>query len=180
MEILSTITVTPDQVTGVFQPSSFHEWVGQHVQVAGLDPAYHHTLRSVEIVPGPRMVLNHGTGTFVEQVVPGGAAVLTVHTEAPFVPDHASFVQAITHLPQARVRIVDADSGEELVRGRYPAPLATAQTIAVGDREYMVTAVEWPNRDPETGSAGTAEDYQVATVRSMPAAPAVELAPTDS
>lgn len=180
MEILSTITVTPDQLTGVFQPSSFQEWVGQHVQVAGLDPAYHHTLRAVEIVAGPRMVLNHGTGTFVEQVVPGGAAVLTVHTEAPFVPDHASYVQIINGLPQARVRIVRADTGEELVRGKYPAPLGEGQVLQVGGDEYQVSAVNWPNRHPEHGSAGDLEDYQLATVIAVPPVPELQLAPSDT
>ncbi|RSN38558.1 hypothetical protein DMC64_41560 [Amycolatopsis sp. WAC 04197] len=167
--VVSTITVTPEEPTGLFRPDAMSEWVGHLVQVAGLDPAYEHTLQAVKVVPGPRMVMDMNLGRYVEQVVDGGAAELTVLTEAPYVPCYANYVRVIAGVPPARAQIVRADTGAVLVeRGRYPAPFYDGQTLAVGEQHYRITATSWPNRNPDTGSAGAAEDYQLVTVSPIP------------
>ncbi|WP_372672588.1 hypothetical protein [Amycolatopsis kentuckyensis] len=167
--VTSTVVVTPEEPTGVFRPDAIGEWVGHLVRVAGLDPAYDHTLLSVEIIPGPRMVLDVAAGRYVEQVVDGGAARLTVLTEAPNVPNVASYVRVIAGVPPARAKFVHADTGEVLVeRGRYAAPFYDSQRLAVGDQHFQVTTTSWPNRNPDTGSAGAAEDYQLVTVTPIP------------
>lgn len=177
--MLTTVTVRPDQPTGQFRQDSFSDWLGKAVLVAGLDPAYQHTLRQVEILDGPVMVMDRELGVYVEQVLPGGAARFTVHTEAVFVPDAATSVQVVTGFPEARVQIRHAETGEVLhERGRYPAPHSIGQMVRVGEQHFHVVDVEWPNRDPETGTSNGAEDYQVVHVREVPADPPVAAAVT--
>lgn len=167
--VTSTVVVTPQEATGVFRPTSMAEWIGQLVQIAGLDPNFEHTLLGVEVIPGPRMVLDASQGRYVEQVVDGGAARLTVLTEAPNVPNVANYVRVIGGVPPARAQFVHADTGQVLVdRGRYPAPFYPDQMVAAGGQHFRVTATSWPNRHPETGSVGSAEDYQLVTVTPIP------------
>lgn len=147
MAFTARITVYPD-VPGGFGPGSFTDLVQHEVDLPGLDSTWTHTLIAVSVAGD------------------GGSADLTVVSEP-------SAAMSLTHhlrvvgTPAAHVRVVDT-SGATLVETATAAPLYEGQTVAVGDRHFLVQSVGWPGRHPETGACAGDLDWQHVTVTEQP------------
>ena len=148
------ITVYPDIAvqpngSGGFQPDSFAELLQREIHLPGLDPRYTHTLVDV-VVAADR-----------------DSAELKVQSQPPATLSLDRSLRVVSGTPTAWVRVVD-QVGTTLAEGQFPAPLRPSQRVAVGDDQYLVQAVSWPGRDPQTGVCTGGIDWQVATVLAQP------------
>lgn len=128
-------------------------WVGMAdsaVMVPGLDPAYMHTVREVEISSDRKTV------------------TLTLDTDRPIQLDLARHLSIICTTPKAWIRAMHSGTGETLAEGGFDAFLQQGQNVWVAGAPYAVAAVEHPNRHPEHGTVVDERDWQVATLRPMP------------
>lgn len=138
---------------GVCAHIGFNEeaWIGlpgRLVLVPGLDSAFEHTLRAVDISADRKTV------------------TLTVETARPALLDLARHLSTLGG-PKAMVRAVTA-AGEVLVQGAYDAPLQDGQQVWINGVTHVVTAVDHPNRHPVHGTVAEGLDWQVATVEPVP------------
>jgi hypothetical protein len=143
------VTVRPG-IPGGFTPTSFRDLLQLPIRHPGLDPLYTQTLIDVSV--GPQ----------------GNAAELTIQLEPPDALPVDTALRVLSGTPDARVRCVTRD-GTELHLGRHPAPLQAGQAVAVGDQDYLVAEVSWPDRDPATGVATGTVDQQLAVLIPTPA-----------
>lgn len=127
-------------------------WVGMsgnRVHVPGLDPAFHHILRSVEISPDRKTV------------------TLVVDTERPPMLELARHLSTLDG-PKAMVRTIHADTGETLTEGALDAFLQPGQPVSIGGAPHTVTTVDHPNRHTDHGTVDGGIDWQIATVQPQP------------
>lgn len=127
---------------------------GQSVTVPGLDPAYIHTVRAVEISSDRKTV------------------TLTVETERPALLELARHLSTLTdHRAKATIRAVHHETGETLAEGRFDAFLTAGQTVHINGEPHTVTAVDHPNRNEYGVCPGDLPDVQVAHLMSTPVEP---------
>lgn len=132
-----------------FNESAWDYMMGQAVTVPGLDPAYVHTVRAIEISANRKTV------------------TLTVDTDRPALLELARHLSTFTDSrAKAAVRAVHHETGAVLAEGRYfDAFLQPGQSVHVnGEPHVVVGDPEHPNRT----EYGTAEGVDVQVVRLMP------------
>ena len=149
------VKVTLYAPNGGFQPTTFTEWIGHEVQVTGLDTAF-------------RQVLTH-----VENHEDGQHSTLTVQVGRDEGPELVANMSVIMGTPKAKVRAVHHESGDELVTTQLDAPLQPGQPVTIDGQPHIVVDVVHPNRDPETGTTGDAEDIQHVKVQPVDVPPEV-------
>lgn len=132
-----------------FNPDVWGTLLHHSVLVPGLDPTFTHTVRAVEISTDRK------------------TATLTVETERTPVMELGRNL-SILSTPKALVRAVHTDTGEVLAEGGYDCYLQQGQQVWINGEPHLVTAVEHPHRDPDSGSSGEHPDWQVATLQPMP------------
>ena len=138
-----------------FNDEAWAGLIGCQVMAPGLDKdcgpggTFVHTLRAIEISPDRKTV------------------TLTVDTTRPARFD---LVRNLSILggPKALVRAVHADTGDVLAEGAYDAYLQPGQEVSINGTPHMVTGLDHPNRDPESGTTGDRLDWQVATLQPVP------------
>lgn len=150
MAIAATFSVFPDTIA--FPPDAFADLLQREISLPSLARDWTHTLVDIAVADD------------------GSVAHLRVLSEPPHPIPMDDALRIVTTTPAARVRVVD-EAGEQLVEGAYPAPLQEGQRVAVGDRHYVVVSVDWPGRDPISGTCRGAIDWQVATVSAEPVPP---------
>lgn len=128
-----------------FTSSSFTEWIGHEITVTGLDPAYRHVLRAVEITED------------------GQYSTLSVNTYADEGVALTANMSVLMSTPKAQVRAHHHETGEHLATAHLDAPLHEGQLIGVGNVRHIVQAVRYPYRDPDDPEQS--EDYQHVTLR---------------
>jgi hypothetical protein len=119
------------------------------VHVPGLDPAFEHTLRTVEISADRKTV------------------TLVVDTDRPPMTDLARHLSTRPG-PKAMVRTVHADTGETLTEGAYDALLQPGERVWINGMPHTVSEVDHPNRHPDHGTVAEGPDWQVATLQPQP------------
>lgn len=147
------IKITPDvppEHGGGFAPDSFHDLLHREITLPGLDPTWAHTLVAV-VVAADRT-----------------SAEITVHS-APKVPKSLDRnLRLATWQPAAHVKAHDAD-GTELAVAKLDAPLQVGEHVEVAGQRHRVAAVDWPHRDPASGTCHVGLDYQHVTLAPDPA-----------
>lgn len=146
-KILATVTI-PHPGPGRFLPESYQDLIGKCVTgIPGLAPDHDHMCTAVYVEPD------------------GSAATLTITTLAPAHVDLTRHLSAGYGKPIAHVRAFTAE-GEQVVEGRYDAPLQPGQYVWINGEPHVVGEISWPCRDPETGGCpnGVSIDWQHATV----------------
>lgn len=136
---------------GTFLPTSFTEWIGHLVDITGLDPSMHHVLRAVE---------NTADGT---------SSTLTISTYSDAGPDLAAAMSVRVGTPTCPVQAYVG--GTLIASAQMEAPLHPGQLVRVGTKNYSVTAVSYPNRQPDGTTTG--DDYQHADLAESTASPLV-------
>lgn len=131
---------------------------GTAVMLPGLDPAYDHTVRGVEISSDRHTV------------------TLTVDTDRPPLMDLARHLSVLAG-PKASVRAVHADSGAVLAELPLDAPLQPGQPVWINGALHVVVSVEHPNRGP-SGVVADGPDVQVARLQPEPEPEPVQPLPT--
>ena len=137
-------TIVPEHPAGEFRDDSFTHLLQAQVLAPGLDSSHRHTLIDAQVEPG------------------GGAAILTIDTE-PMAQTRQlrGAFRVVAGTPTAKVVCLKhEDHHQELLRLQLDAPLQAGQRVALGEQEYLVTGVEWPNRDPDTGVCAGDVDWQ--------------------
>lgn len=153
----TTITITPPHPeAGRFLPTTFSEYIGRRVQAQGLDHRYEHTLTGVQVAED------------------GAAATLTIQTRPPHRIEVQQSLAVLNLAPHANVRVVHADTGEQLAEARLHAPLAAGDQVLVAGEPHTVVEVGWPTRDPDSGVAAGEVDWQHVLVRPMLQLPDVQ------
>lgn len=122
---------------------------GTAVMLPGLDPAYDHTVREVEISADRNTV------------------TLTVDTARPPLMDLARHL-SVRAGPKAAVRAVHADSGVVLAEGAFDAPLQPGQPVWINGAPHEVVSVEHPDRGQHGAVVGDGPDVQVARLQPQP------------
>lgn len=164
VDLHSTIVVREDphtvdgQVRAPFRSDSFAELVGMRVHVPGLDHRYPHTLVGVDVAPD------------------GMSARLSLRTRLERGHDLAAHLTIAPMTPEARVRVVDDETGVVWHDGTHQAPLVVGDTHRVNGAAVRVVSVSWPNRHPEHGAVQAhpetgeypADVQEVRVVRSAP------------
>lgn len=133
-----------------FNPDAWQMLPGMHCQAPGLDPAFTHTVRSVEIAADRNTV------------------AVTVDTERADQLDLARHL-SVWAGPHARVQARHHDTGDVLAEGGFNAPLQEGQPVWVNGDPHVVVSVEHPNRDPDSGTTPPGSvDIQVARLQPLP------------
>jgi hypothetical protein len=144
----TTITITrPGLEIGRFLPTSFHEHIGRRVQAQGLDTRYEHTLTGVQVAED------------------GQSAMLTIQTRPPHQMEVQQYLAVLDGTPHANIRVVHADTGEQLAEARLHAPLMPGAQVLVAGEQHTVVEASWPSRDPDTGASTADVDQQLVLVR---------------
>lgn len=127
--------------------------LGVPVNGPGLDPAYVHTVRNVEISSDRKTI------------------ALTVETDRPGLLELARHLSTLTdHRIKAPVKAVHHETGVVLAEGRYDAWLQPGQQVYINGEPHVVQDIEHPNRN-EYGSSGAKPDVQVARLVPTPIEP---------
>ncbi|MFC0438775.1 hypothetical protein [Kutzneria buriramensis] len=150
----TTITITPPH--GLFLPTSFSEHIGRQVRVQGLDHRYEHTLTGVQVADD------------------GARATLTIQTRPPHRIEVQHYLAVLNDAPHANIRVVHADTGEQLAEARLHAPLAVGAEVLVAGDPHTVVEAGWPSRDPDTGASTADVDQQLVLVRPVLELPDVQ------
>lgn len=132
-----------------FNTEAWDYLIGQARNFPGLDPAFEHTVRNVEISSDRKTV------------------TLTVDTDRPAMLELARHMSTLTDSrAKAAVRAVHHESGETLAEGRYfDAFLQPGQSVHVNGVPHVVVGEpEHPNRN----EYGIATEVDVQLVRLMP------------
>lgn len=137
-----------------FNTEAWDYMQGTAVHVPGLDPAYVHTVRGIEISADRKTVS------------------LTVDTDRPAMLELARHLSTLTdHSAKAAVQAVHYETGETLTEGRYDAFLQPGQPVCVNGVPHVVQDIDHPNRHPEYGTCGDKPDLQVARLMPTPVEP---------
>lgn len=136
-----------------FNPESWDHVIGENVNAPGLDAAFVHTVRSVDISPD-RKTLTY-----------------TVDTYRPPMLELARHLSTYTdHRAKANIQAVHHESGDELAAGLYDAFLQEGQQVYVQGVPHVVQAIDHPNRN-EHGTCEDKPDLQVAKLMPTPVEP---------
>lgn len=135
-----------------FNAAAWDGLAGTRVHLPGLDPdvdTYVHLVRTVEISADRK------------------TATLTVDTQRSPGLDLVRNLSVLDG-PKALVRTVDDETGTMLSEGGYDAALYLGQAVWIGGAPFQVVGIDFPHRDPVTGSSGAHPDWQVARVQPRP------------
>lgn len=126
---------------GGFPPDSFIHLLGREVEMPGLDKTWHHTVVAATVAADR------------------DSAELTLHS-APRAPKSLDRgLRLATWLPAAHIKAHDPD-GTELAVAKLDAPLQLGEHVEVAGERYRVASVDWPHRDPDSGTCHHGIDYQ--------------------
>jgi hypothetical protein len=140
----------PPEHGGGFAHDSFNDLLHREVTQPGLDPAWAHTLVAVAVADDR----SH--------------AEVTVHS-APRAPKSLDRnLRLATWQPAAHIKAHDED-GAELALAKLDAPLQVGEHVEVAGQRHRVAAVDWPHRDPDSGTCHVGLDYQHVTLAPDPA-----------
>lgn len=143
-----------------FNAEAWDYMVGQAVHAPGLDPAFDHVVRGIDIAADRKSL------------------TYTVDTYRPPLLELARHLSTLTdNRAKAAVQVVHHETGETLAEGRYDAFLQPGQMVCINGAPHVVADVEHPNRHPEYGTCGDKPDLQVAKLMPTPVEP-IQIVPT--